>query len=68
MSVLQRLTLRTLKLNSKRTLVTIIGIILATSLITAVANVAESFTASLVEYEKENGGDYHYGKFKVFPE
>ena len=60
MNILQRLTLRTLKLNPKRTLVTVIGIILATSLITAVANVAESFVASFIVYEKETGGDYHY--------
>lgn len=60
MDVLQRLTFRTLKLNRKRTIVTIIGIILASALITAVANVAESLRASMIEYEREQNGDFHY--------
>ena len=37
MQILNRLTIRNLKLNKKRTIVTIIGIILATALLTAVA-------------------------------
>lgn len=61
MDVLQKLTFRTLKLNPKRTIVTIIGIVLSTALITAVANMAESLRASLIAYEKSASGDYHYG-------
>lgn len=60
MDVLQKLTFRTLKLNPKRTVVTIIGIVLSTALITTVANMAESLRASLVLYEKTASGDYHY--------
>lgn len=60
MKIIRRLTLRTLLKNRKRTLVTIIGIILATALITAVGNMAASFRASMVEYEKAASGDYHY--------
>ena len=37
MQILNRLTIRNLKLNKRRTIVTIIGIILATALLTAVA-------------------------------
>ena len=60
MDVLQKLTFRTLRLNPKRTVVTIIGIVLSTALITTVANMAESLRASLVLYEKTASGDYHY--------
>ena len=60
MNVLRKLALRTMKLNPKRTLVTIVGIVLATALITAVANMAASLEASLIEFEKTDRGDYHY--------
>lgn len=60
MNVLKRCCYRSLKKNPKRTIVTIIGIILATSLITAVACLAVSFRASMVANEKEQNGDYHY--------
>ena len=43
MQILNRLTIRNLKLNKKRTIVTIIGIILATALLTAVAAMAGKF-------------------------
>ena len=46
--------------NRKRTVVTIIGIILATALITAVACMAESFRASMIILEKKQNGDFHY--------
>lgn len=38
MNVLKKLTKKSLKLNKKRTIVTIIGVILAASLITAVSS------------------------------
>lgn len=68
MNVLSKLTLRTLRLNRKRSAVTIVGIILAAALITAVANLAVSFRASMVAYEKEASGDFHYCFQKVEPE
>ena len=68
MDVMQKLTYRTLKLNPKRTVVTIIGIILSTALITTVANMAESLRASLIAYEKAESGDYHYKFEEVSPE
>jgi putative ABC transport system permease protein len=47
-------------MNKKRTIVTIIGIVLATALITTVANFAVSFRASMIEYEKKASGNFHY--------
>ena len=60
MDVMQKLTFCTLQKNKKRTIVTIIGIILSTALITAVACMGESLRASMVAYEKAASGDYHY--------
>ena len=59
MDILNKLTIKSLKLNKKRTLVTIIGIILATALITGVTTLLSSFQASTIEYTKEHFGDYH---------
>lgn len=50
MNVLRKCCMRSLKENRKRTLVTIVGVILATALITGVASLAVSFRASMVEY------------------
>lgn len=60
MNVLKRCCFRSMKENKKRTIVTIIGVILATALITGVACLAVSFRVSLIEYEKLENGDYHY--------
>ena len=60
MELLNRLTIKNLKLNKKRTIVTIIGIILATALITGVATLVTSIRASVIEEEKKNSGNYHY--------
>ena len=48
MQILNRLTIRNLKLNKRRTIVTIIGIILATALLTAVATMAVRDRKSVV--------------------
>lgn len=60
MNVLQKCCFRSMKGNRKRTVVTIVGIIMATALITGVACLADSFRASMIEYQKEQNGDYHY--------
>ncbi len=60
MNVLNKLTIKSLQMNKKRTIVTIIGIILATSLITAVATMVVSFRETMIEYEKNSSGNYHY--------
>ena len=59
MDILNKLTIKNLKLNKKRTIVTIIGIILATTLITGVTTLLSSFHASTLAYTKEHFGDYH---------
>ena len=68
MKALGKITLRNIRLNKKRAWVTIIGIMLATALIVVVADMAASFRASMVEYEKVNSGDYHYCFHDVAPE
>ena len=55
MQILNRLTIRNLKLNKKRTIVTIIGIILAIALLSAVAAMAVSLKESIALRAK-NGG------------
>ena len=60
MNLLNKLTLKNLKLNKKRSVVTIIGIILSVALITAVSSMVVSFRKSLIDYEIKNGGNYHY--------
>ena len=67
MKVLNKLTINNLKLNKKRTTVTIIGIILSTALICAVAGVFSSFQKTIVKsYEKEPG-NFHVN-YKNVPE
>ena len=59
MNVLKRCCMRSLKENRKRTMVTIIGVILATALITGVACLAVSMRESLIARARA-AGDYHY--------
>lgn len=60
MNLLNRLTLKNLKLNQKRTIVTVIGIILSVALLTAVASMFFSARASLIAHQIDQTGDYHY--------
>ena len=60
MNLLNKLTIKNLKLNKKRTIVTIIGIILSVALITAVSSMFFSVKTSFINYEKQHSGDYHY--------
>ena len=59
MNVLQKFTIQNLKLNKKRTIVTIIGIILSTALICAVAGVFSSFQQTLIKHAIMADGNYH---------
>ena len=59
MNLLKKLTIKNLKLNKKRTIVTIIGIMLSVALVTAVATMYASGLKSLVIYEKYIKGDFH---------
>lgn len=59
MKLLHKLTIKSLKLNKKRTIVTIIGIVLATALITSIATLVSSAYKSYCEYVRETDGNYH---------
>ena len=59
MNILTTLSIRNLKLNKKRTISTIIGIILSVALICAVASMGMSFQATLVENAKNQSGYWH---------
>lgn len=73
MNVIKKCCFRAMRENKKRTAVTIVGIILAVALITGVACLAVSFRASMIAYEKQRNGEYHYlftgvnaGDIKIF--
>ena len=59
MNILNELTIKNLKQNKKRTMVTIFGIMLSVALVTAITTFLSSMQGSLVEYAKRNSGDYH---------
>lgn len=59
MNLMKKLTLKNLKLNRKRTIVTIVGIILATALLSALVTLVSSFQYSMIEYQKKKDGDFH---------
>ena len=59
MNILKKFTIKDLSLNKKRTIVTIIGIMLSSALICAVSGMVTSFQKTLVEYSKSEYGDFH---------
>ena len=59
MNALQKLSIKNLKLNKKRTISTIIGIILAVALICGVCTLVTSFRATLIENAIQESGYYH---------
>lgn len=59
MNLLNKLTIKNLKLNKKRTIVTIIGIILSIALMTAVASIYSSTLKSLIRFETSEKGNFH---------
>ncbi len=65
MNLLNKLTIKNLKLNKKRTIVTIIGITLSVALITAVASIYASAIKSLITYEKQEKGNFHVAFYNV---
>lgn len=60
MKLLNRLTLKSMRLNKKRALVTVVGVILATAMLTTVSILVTSARSSLVSYAIETQGKYHY--------
>lgn len=65
MNLLNNLTIKNLKLNKKRTIVTIIGIMLSVALITAVATIYSSLIKSLIDFETYQKGNFHVAFFDV---
>ncbi len=65
MNLLNKLTIKNLKLNKKRTIVTIIGIMLSVALITAVASIYYSGIKSLIKYETYEKGNFHTAFYNV---
>lgn len=59
MNILNKITIRNLKLNKHRTIVTLVGIMLSCALITAVATFVSSFRATLIDYNVKKSGNYH---------
>ena len=65
MKLLNKLTAKNLRLNRKRAVVTVIGIMLSVALITAVASVYTSGLQSLINYEKAKKGAFHVAFYDV---
>lgn len=65
MNLLNNLTIKNLKLNKKRTIVTIIGIMLSVALVTAVATIYSSLIKSLIDFETYQKGNFHVAFFDV---
>ena len=65
MNLLKKLTKKNLLLNKKRTIVTIIGIILSVSLITAVSSLYVSLINSLISFETSEQGNFHVAFYDV---
>ena len=59
MNIMNKLTIQNLKKNKKRTVVTVIGIILSTALICAVAGMCMSFKKSMIDFTIAENGNYH---------
>lgn len=59
MQVLKKLTLENLRQNKRRTIVTIVGVILSSALILAVIGIVTSFRQMMIDFEKAQTGDYH---------
>ena len=65
MNLYTSLTFRYLKENKKRTIVTIIGIILSTALICGIGNIYNSFMDYQIRKTVENNGDFHATFYNV---
>jgi putative ABC transport system permease protein len=67
-NILNTLTQRSLKLNRRRTIVTIIGIILSAAMICATITIAASFQDLFVQSAKQTDGNFHATFYGVTPE
>ena len=59
MNILNRLTIKHLCMNKRRTIVTIIGIILSCSLMVGLGTIASSFREYLIHDDEASGGKWH---------
>lgn len=59
MNIMNRITLNMLRQNKRRTIVTIIGIILSTAMIAAVSTFSASFSDLFYRQEIDSNGDWH---------
>jgi putative ABC transport system permease protein len=60
MELIKKLTYKNLKLNKKRSTVTIIGIVLSVALLTALSSLALSFYYTVLQEAKDSYGNFHY--------
>ncbi|ADU28786.1 ABC transporter permease [Evansella cellulosilytica] len=68
MNIVNKLTLRHLKENKRRTLVTIIGTIISVAMITAVSTLSVSFLDLMQRHQIANNGEWHVQYENVNPE
>ncbi len=68
MKILNKVTIKNLKLNKKRTIVTMIGISLSVALICAITTFVASFQNALVEREIVKRGNYYVKAYDVTQE
>lgn len=68
MNIVNRLTLRCLRLNKRRTLVTIIGIILSVAMLTAISTIFFSFMDLMQRDTIAKSGEWHASLNGVEPE
>ena len=59
MNIVNKLTLRHLKKNKRRTLVTIIGVIISVAMVTAVSTLVTSFISLMQKHQIANEGEWH---------
>ncbi len=59
MNIVQKLTIRNLKMNKRRTIVTIIGVLISTAMIVAVSSFAFSVYDFIVRNETYSAGSWH---------
>lgn len=59
MKILNRLTIKHLLMNKKRTIVTIIGIMLSTALMVGIGLLTSTFLQTLLDEQIKNNGSYH---------
>ena len=66
MNIIYKLTLRHMKLNKRRTLVTIIGIIISVAMITDVSTVGYSIMDFYARTAMEDTGYFHFKYLIIF--